>query len=61
MSFINVSEGEGQLAINLDEVKYARFLGGTLDLYFEGGSDEQLSLEGRTATEVWQRIIQIRS
>jgi hypothetical protein len=59
MSFINVSEGDGELAINLDQIKYVRFINGTLNLYFEGGSDEPLILQGGAAAEVWKRILNI--
>lgn len=60
MRFINVSEGEklGDLAINFDHIKYARRLGGVLDLYFGGDTDERLTLEGAAATQVWTEIVQ---
>jgi hypothetical protein len=59
MRFINVSEGEklGELAINFDHIKHARYLGGVLDLYFGGDTDEKLTLEGTAATQVWSGII----
>ena len=62
MRFINVSEGKetGDLAINFDQIKYARHLDGRLDLYFEGGSDEKLTLRGDAANQVWKEIIKIR-
>ena len=62
MRFINLSEGEniGDLAINMDQIKYARHSGGVLDLYFEGGSDQShLTLKGPTAAQVWREIIMI--
>ncbi len=62
MRFINVSEGEtiGDLAINLDQIKYAKHAGGILDLYFEGGADQShLTLKGHAAAEVWKEIIKI--
>jgi hypothetical protein len=63
MRFINVSEGEktGDLALNMEQIKYARHLvGGVLDLYFEGGSDQShLTLKGPAAAEVWREIIKI--
>jgi hypothetical protein len=60
MRFINVSEGEklGDLAINFDHIKYARRLGGGLDLYFGGDTDERLTLEGTAATQVWREIVE---
>lgn len=56
-----VPEGDGEIAINLEEIKYARHAGGILDLYFEGGSDQKrLTLNGTAAKQVWQAIIRIR-
>ena len=58
MRFIDVTEGTemGDLAINLDQIKYARYVGGILDLYFEGGSHERLTVQGSAATQVWGEI-----
>ncbi|MBK5280538.1 MAG: hypothetical protein JJE16_00460 [Nitrospiraceae bacterium] len=49
MFFIDVSDGEENLAVNLAEIKFARYVGGTLELYFEGGTDESLALQGYIA------------
>ena len=59
MRFINVSESKeiGDLAINLDEIKYARHVGGKLELYFQAGADGKLILRGDTAQQVWNEII----
>jgi hypothetical protein len=62
MRFITVSESKeiGDLAINLDEIKYARHVGGKLELYFQAGTDGKLILRGDTAQQVWNEIITTR-
>ncbi len=60
MFFIDASDGEENLAVNLAEVKFARYVGGRLDLYFEGGTDESLSLQGNIAKQLWREILKTR-
>jgi len=62
MRMINFSPGAtaGDMAINLDQVIYARYRGGVLDLYFGGSVVHHLPIEGQAAREVWNEMISPR-
>ena len=62
MQMINFSQGEasGDMAVNLDQVIYARYHGGVLDLHFGGSVVHHLAVQGTAAREIWNEMISPR-
>ena len=59
--FINVhEEALGDIAINTDQIRHARFSNAVLAIYFEGVMDEGLVLQGNAASQIWNELIRIQ-